>query len=201
MSLLCEYALTPDVFDTRFYPHEEVGTARLEYVKDVFLEEALVRNLRDGEWLSVFRDHDRPWHPRWTELLKKLVKQNRFRKAAAARSASPTSDVEWCLEALASHKIDPLTGVVSTVRVVDEIGGDPILGRIDRLGSFHCWTSRSTSVRLARCRADYEGQLRLIMKSSNSVMFIDPHLDPSQRDISMCSRYCYWRKVAIPCRS
>ncbi len=181
MALLCEYALTPDVFDTRFYLHEEVGTARFEYLKDVFLEEALVRNLRDGEWLAVFSDNERPWHRRGTELLKKMAKQNRFRKAAAARPANPTSDVEWCLEALASHRIDPLTGVISTAPVVDEIGGDPILGRVDRLGGFHCWTERSTSVRLARCRADYEAQLRLIMNCANSVMFIDPHLDPTLR--------------------
>jgi hypothetical protein len=76
MALLAEYALIPDVFDTRFYLHEEVGTARLEYIKDVFLEEALLRNLRAGEWLAVFRNHDRPWHQRGTELLKKTMAAN-----------------------------------------------------------------------------------------------------------------------------
>jgi hypothetical protein len=180
MALLCEYALTPDVFDTRFYPHEEVGTARLEYLKDVFLEEALLRNLRAGEWLAVFRNHDRPWHRRGLELLKRMVKQNRLRLADAALPLSPSNDVDWCREALASHEIDPMTGVISTAQVVDEVGGDSILGRVDRLGSFHCWTSRSTSIRLTRCRGDYEAQLRLIMHTANSVMFIDPHLDPTQ---------------------
>lgn len=184
MVLLSEYALTPDVFDTRFYPHEEVGTARLEYLKDVFLEEALLRNLRAGEWLAVFRNRERPWHRRGTELLKKMVKQNRLRLADAALPGAPASDVDWCLEALASHKIDPITGVISTAQVVDEVGTDPILGRLDRLGSSQCWTSRSASVRLARCHGDYEAQLRLIMHTANSVMFIDPHLDPTQRRYS-----------------
>ena len=180
MALLCEYVLTPDVFDTRFYPHEEVGTARLEYLKDIFLEEALLRNLRDGEWLAVFRNHDRPWHRRGMELLKKMVNQNRLRLADAALPVAPASDVDWCLEALASHIIDPMTGVISTAQVVDEVGADPILGRLDRLGSSPCWTCRSTSVRLARCLGNYETQLRLIMHTANSVMFIDPHLDPTQ---------------------
>jgi hypothetical protein len=112
---------------------------------------------------------------------KKMVKQNRLRLAAAALPAAPASDVDWCLEALASHQIDPLTGVISTAQVMDKVGTDPILGRLDRLGSAQCWTSRSTSVRLARCHGDYEAQLRLIMHSANSVMFIDPHLDPTQR--------------------
>jgi hypothetical protein len=181
MVLLCEYALTPDVFDTRFYPHEEVGTARLEYLKDVFLEEALLRNLRSGEWLSVFKNHDRFWHRRGMELLKKMVKQNRLRLADAALPAVPASDVDWCREALASHEIDPMTGVISTAQVVKEVGPDPILGRIDRLGSSLCWTGRSPSVRLARCHGDYEAELRLIMNSANSIMLIDPHLDPTRR--------------------
>lgn len=180
MALLYEYAVTPDVFDISCYPHEEVGTARLEYLKDVFLEESLVRNLRADEWLAVFGNRDRPWHRRGMELLKKMVKQNRLRLADAALPAVPASDVDWCREALASHEIDPMTGVISTAQVVDEVGGDPILGRLDRLGSAQCWTSRSTSVRLARCHGDYEAQLRLIMHSANSVMFIDPHLDPTQ---------------------
>ena len=184
MALLCEYALTPDVFDASFYPHEEVGTARLEYLKDVFLEEALLRNLRNGEWLAVFRNHSRPWHRRGMELLKKMLKQNRLRLVEKALSEAPRSDADWFHEALASHGIDPLTGVISTFPVVDEIGGHPILGRVDRLGSFDCWTSRSPSVRLARCHEDYKAQLRLIMNSANSCMFIDPHLDPTQRRYS-----------------
>jgi hypothetical protein len=184
MALLCEYALTPDVFDTRFYRHEEVGTARLEYLKDVFLEEALLRNLRAGEWLAVFRNHERPWHRRGTELLKKMIKQNRLRLAVAALPAVPESDVDWCLEALASHKIDPMTGVISTAQVVDAVGAKPILGRLDRLSNSPCWTSRSASVRLARCHGDYKAQLRLIMQSANSIMLIDPHLDPTQRRYS-----------------
>lgn len=181
MVLLCEYAVTPDVFDTRFYPHQEVGTARLEYLKEVFLEEALLRNLRAGEWLAIFRNQGRPWLRRGMELLKKMVKQNRLRLADSALPATPASDADWCREALASHEIDPMTGVISTAPVVDDVGTDPVIGRIDRLGSSPCWTCRSTSVRLARCRPDYEAQLRLIMRTANSVMFIDPHLDPTQR--------------------
>lgn len=184
MALLCEYAITPDVFDTRFYAHEEVGTARLEYLKDVFLEEALVRNLRTGEWLAIFRNHERPWHRRGMELLKKLVKQNRLRLAGAELPSTPASDVEWCQEAFASHRNDPMAGVISTAQVTEAVGADPLLGRIDRLGSSPCWTSRTSSVRLARCRGEYENQLRLIMQTANSVMFIDPHIDPGQRRYS-----------------
>lgn len=181
MSLLYEYALTPDIFDKSFYAHEDVGTARFEHLKDIFLEEALARNLRNGEWLSLFKNGSRPWHHRGIELIKKMAKQNRLRAAAAALPDVPGNDVEWCEEALASHGIQPLTGIITSRHIIDEIGHDSILGGMDRLGSAPCWTCRGTSVRLKRCLSDYEVHLKLIMNSANSIMFIDPHLDPTQR--------------------
>lgn len=184
MALLYEYALTPDVFDIKYYPHEEVGTARLEYLKDVFLEESLVRNLRAGEWLKVFKANDRLWHRRGIELLKKLVKQNRLRSSRAALPNSPINDAQWCHEAIASHQNESLTGIISTAQVFDEVGKNQFMGRIDRLGSSPCWTCRSSSVRLARSHSEYETQLSLIMKSANSVMLIDPHLDPTLKRYS-----------------
>lgn len=179
MPLLYEYAITPDVFDASSYAHEDVGTARLEYLKDVFLEEALLRNLRSGEWLLQFRDTARPWHRRGLEMLKKMAKQNRFRRAAAALPHSPQNDADWCREAVASHQLDPLTGIIATSPVLDEVEATPMLGRIDRLGGAPCWASRSPSVRLNRSPGDYESQIRLIMNCAKSIMFIDPHLDPS----------------------
>jgi len=181
MSLLYEYALTPDIFDKSFYAHEDVGTARFEHLKDIFLEEALARNLRNGEWLSLFKDSSRLWHHRGIELIKKMAKQNRLRAAEAALPDMPGSDVEWCKEALASHGIQPLTGILTSRHVIDQIGSDSLLGNMDRLGSAPCWTCRSHSVRLKRCFSDYEANLKLIMNSANSIMFIDPHLDPTQR--------------------
>lgn len=181
MSLLYEYALTPDIFDKSFYAHEDVGTARFEHLKDIFLEEALARNLRNGEWLSLFKNGSRPWHHRGIELIKKMAKQNRLRAAAAALSDVPGNDVEWCKEALASHGIQPLTGIITSRHIIDEIGHDSILGGMDRLGSAPCWTCRGASVRLKRCLLDYESHLHLVMNTANSIMLIDPHLDPTQR--------------------
>ncbi len=73
MALLAEYALTPDIFDQSFYSTEEVADIHLQHLKEALLNEGLVRNLRDGEWLRLFSNNDRPWHIRGKELLKKLV--------------------------------------------------------------------------------------------------------------------------------
>lgn len=180
MALLYEYAVTPDVFDVGSHSHEDVGTERFEYLKEVFLQEALLRNLRAGEWLCALKNNERPWHKRGMELLKKVVTQNRLRLAEKALETAPASDADWCREALASHKISPLTGVITTAMVADDVGPHPMLARIERLRSSQCWSSRTPSVRLARCQAAYEDQVRLIMHCANSLMLIDPHLDPSQ---------------------
>jgi hypothetical protein len=180
MALLCEYAVTPDVFDIASYSNEEEGTARFEYLKDVFLEEVVLRNLRNGEWLSFLKHNERSWHRRGKELLMKMEKQNRLLLSENALPVAPSNDVGWCREALASHEINPSAGVISTVKVANDIGPNPILARIDRLGSSPTWTARSSSERLARNEADYEEQLHLIMKCANSVMLIDPHLDPTK---------------------
>ena len=180
MTLLSEYALTPDVFDTECYPHAEVCTARLEQLKDVLLEEALLRNLHNGDWLDVFKTSDRQWHRRGLEILKKLIKYNRLRLTSSELPGVPECDAEWCQEALASHRNTPLTGVLSTSNVFEQVPADPFLGRIDRLGSYPGWTNRGTSVRLLRTLQDYKEQLWLVLGNANSVMFIDPHLDPSR---------------------
>ena len=181
MSLLYEYALTPDIFDKSSYAHEDVGTARFEYLKDIFLEEALARNLRNGEWLALFKGSSRLWHHRGIELIKKMAKQNRLSSADAASLNTPSNDIEWCKEALASHGIKPLTGIITSRHIIDEIGPDSILGGMDRLGSAPCWTCRSISVRLKRCLSDYESHLHLVLNTANSIMLIDPHLDPTAR--------------------
>jgi len=184
MTLLAEYALTPDVFDSRSYSNEELGSVHLQHLKEALLNEALVRNLRNGQWLDVFNDNDRPWHRRGKELLKKLVQQGRLRLCNSVLSDEPTTDHAWCREALASHHSLPLNGIVATRVVASRFQDEPLVARIDRLPSASWWARRSSSVRLARTAAEYTRHLHLLLKCANSIMFIDPHIDPTRRRYS-----------------
>ena len=49
MSLLADYALTPDIFDTDSYSNEDVCRAYLDLIREPMLTEGLVRDLRKGE--------------------------------------------------------------------------------------------------------------------------------------------------------
>ena len=181
MPLLADYAITPDVFDVTSYSTAGECEARLETIRDAMLSEGLVRDLRDGEWCALFRSDDRPWHRRGTELVKKLAKQGRLVRHESELPDPPAHDRHWCAEALATHAAQPFTGgVIVTESVKNEYNGQAVVSRIDRLRGARWWMARSPSVRLTRTRADYETQLDPVLRCSNSIIFIDPHLDPAK---------------------
>ncbi len=180
MALLAEYALIPDVFDATSYSNTEVAGIHLQHLKEVMLSEGLVRDLRNGAWRRVFDWDGRPWHLRGKELLKKLVVQKRLRLCPSCCPQDPSTDSEWCREALDSHEALPLTGIVVTNTIAHEFHGEPMVASIDRLPGVPWWAERSSSVRLSRTHEAYEEHLRLVLQCANSIMFIDPHLDPDE---------------------
>ncbi len=179
MPLLAEYAITPDVFDQTCYGSDEIGAVYLQHLKEVLLSEGLVRNLRGGEWLSLLKADDRPWHLRGKELLKKLIQQGRLRLCKSCLPVYPSTDAEWCQEALSCHAVLPLNGIVATRTVADRFSSQPLVASIDQLPITAWWAGRSPSVRLRRSRAHYKENLHLVLECANSIMFIDPHIDPS----------------------
>ena len=180
MAILAEYALTPDIFDSTSYSTDEVGSIRLQDLKEVLLAEGIVRDLRDGGWSQIFTNGGRPWHNRGKELLKKLVQQKRLRRFQSVGGSAPASDADWCVEALASNGVLPLYGIVATPTVAENFKSEPLVASIDRLPSAPWWATRSQSVRLPRTIAEYTRHMRPILECANSLMFIDAHLDPTQ---------------------
>lgn len=179
MALLAEYALTPDVFDTAAYNSEEVCGVHLQVLKDVLLHEGLVRNLRSGEWGRVFESPSRHWHQRGKELLKKLRTQRRVVLADAVHPTTPQTDAEWCLEALGSHASRPLAGVIATDATAAPHAGNTNVSSVRRLANAPWWAARSPSLRLGRTLGDYEAALGVVLRHANSLVFIDPFIDPS----------------------
>ncbi|GIW53109.1 MAG: hypothetical protein KatS3mg082_2939 [Nitrospiraceae bacterium] len=179
--LLRDYAITPDVFDETSYPHPAACDAELRNLKDVLLNEGLVRDLRQGEWSRVFADDARPWHRRAKELLKKLVQQHRLVRFEAHLAGSPSDDVEWCREALGTHGVRPFTGgIIVTESVKAAFPSEALVARIDRLSGAQWWVTRASSVTLRRDMREYRIQLDPVLRCANSLMFIDPHLDPAK---------------------
>lgn len=179
MALLAEYALTPGVFDVTAYSTHEVCGIHLQVLKDVLLHEGLVRNLRAGEWAKTFDDSSRQWHQRGKELLKKLRTQQRIVFADPAAAATPQTDADWCVEALASHEARPLAGVIATDATAVPHARNAIVSSVSKLSSARWWASRSPSLRLGRTLVDYEAVLAPVLRHANSLIFVDPYIDPT----------------------
>lgn len=180
MTILSEYALTHCVFDASTYDSPDSGRAYLQNLKEALLNEAIVRDLRDGDWSRYVGREDRPWHIMGKELFRKLKTQGRLIPFPASLSNVPASDIDWCQEALSSHKDIPLSGIVASLKIAQECKKNDLIAPIQKLSSFPWWQQRSTSIRLRRNKKEYAENLNLLFRSAKSIMFIDPHFDPSQ---------------------
>jgi hypothetical protein len=181
VALIAEYALTPCLFDETAYSSAEVCGIHLQGLKEVLLNEGLVRNLHGGDWLKTFDDASRPWHHRGKELLKKLRTNQRIVVADPAAASTPQTDADWCNEALESHSVRPVAGVIATDLTALPHVGNAIVSSVGKLRSAPWWNSRSSSQRLGRTLLDYESALAPVLRHANSLMFIDPYLNPSDR--------------------
>ena len=181
MPLLADYALTPDVFDVDSYSNEEACRAYLDLIREPLLTEGLVRDLRWGEWRRLFENNNRSWYRRSKEIVKKLFTQQRLIEFESLLPTQPADDKEWCAEALETHRVLPFkAGVIATESVKNAYPEERLVARIDRLNSAPWWASRSPSVTLSRTIEDYKDNLDLILRYSNSLLFIDPYLDPTK---------------------
>lgn len=179
MPLLAEYAITPDVFDATSYSTAGECEARLDLIREPMLTSGLVRDLRAGEWSALFRSDDRPWHRRGRELVKKLAQQGRLVNYPPALTEPPLDNRSWCAEAVGTHHARPFNGgIIATKNVKDAYADQALVARIDRLSGASWWAAGSQSVRLDRTQAEYETHLDPLLRCSNSLMFIDPHLKP-----------------------
>lgn len=186
--MLSEYALIPDVFSSSAHGSPELAEARLQILKQIVLEEALVRNLRAGEWWNWIQSwwKTEDCHDKVKELLKQIGKNKRLRDVPHLRigEIEPGTPEDWLSEALVSHNHEPLTGVITLPGLAQQspYKNNKIIARIDRLTNKDWQNKRDQSnmIRIAKQTSTYLHHLKLLFQCANSIMFIDPYLDPSQ---------------------
>jgi hypothetical protein len=184
MNLLSEYALTPDVYDKSSYPSEELADCCLDLLREVLLTDGIVRDLRNGEWRVLFTDPGRVWHRHCKEILKKIIRDGRFRLFPPEIEQAPQTDEDWLEEALATNAITEFSGVITTAANASKYSGNAFVSSIYKLRQAPWWSKRGPSIRLQRKTVEYIKNLRLVFDCSRSLMFIDPFLDPTQNNYS-----------------
>lgn len=190
--LLSEYSLTPDVFDVDAYGYStsdeihkyEFCSIYLRVLLKVLSEEAITRDLCNGELIKAIYKMPTQ-HPKTKVILKTLLKERRLISGRSEEfqcfASIPENDEEWCREAIKSHNLKELTGIITTKNTKRSFD-DGIVGSIENLEESLWWKDRSPSIRLFRTTTEYIRHLKLILNHSKSLMFIDPYLNPSKNN-------------------
>jgi hypothetical protein len=176
--MIDEYVLVPDIFDPAAYSNPAFIEMCLPHLKEPLLQEALVRDLCDGGWSAFCLENAGSMHRLCKEILKKLRSSNRLRRFPQQNASAPASALEWCQEALAGHGIAPLTGIIAAHGTNQQCVSAQVAS-IERLTGTPWWQARSCSLLLERKTDAFLGALSRILQCANSLMFIDPNLDPA----------------------
>jgi hypothetical protein len=184
----------PDIFNRPGDNNSERYELELRALLNILCEEGLVRDLREGQWSEYIEkkflplgetSESDPTRERkiFEKLYQKLKQENRLRPTSPATGENPPSnDIEWCQEAIASHKDQELTAIIAS----DAVQQDPKFKRnkqlIKSVDQFlmSWWQNRSSTVRLERTTKEYLKHLQLLLSHANKIMFIDPYLDPTR---------------------
>jgi hypothetical protein len=179
--MLDEYAITPDIFNPAAYSNAAFIDMCLPHLKELVLREALVRDLCDGGWSQFCMTHSSGMHRLCKEIVRKLQLNNRLRRFPQNCPSKPISSTDWCNEGLGSSKVDPVTGVIAShITKLNFTQGE--VASIEKLTGAPWWQSRSTSASIDRKTAEYKKLLHRILMQSNSLMFVDPNLDPASHN-------------------
>jgi hypothetical protein len=179
--MLLELAVIPEVFDESAYGNPASCNFCLKVLMPILLEEAVVRDMRDGSWGRWMRKPPMKCHRATVEIIETLAKRQRLNLFPPALATEPTDSSEWCYEALATHEKVELDAIVCANSVASEYPGDKLIHSLEALPDSDWYKNRACSLRLKRQSAEYLQNLASPLNRCNSAMFIDPHLDPSRK--------------------
>ena len=176
--MIDEFVLVPDIFDPAAYSNPAYIEMCLRHLKEPILREALVRDLCAGRWSRFCDENSNSLHRLCKEILRKLSAGNRLRRFPHSGKADPSCAAEWCQEGIDSANVERLDGIIAA-HVTKEGFATSAVTSIEKLSGAAWWQARSSTKTLDRKTAEYLKVLNRILLQANSLMFIDPNLDPS----------------------
>ena len=172
--MLARFAITPGALAEAHC--SSIGALELGIgcLNDLCRSEGLFTDLREGEW-SRAADSVGPLAKRFLAFARK---EHRLIQTPRQLGAEPNADEEWLWEAQALHRTFPCRAFITHNGLAADYGDEPTVVSIERLNQSDWWAARSPAKTVARTHAAYLDTLDLVLKHANSLMFIDPHIDP-----------------------
>lgn len=171
--MLERFAITPGALSEAYCSSQAALELGLGCLNDLCRAEGLFADLRDGE-MSRSAESLSPLAKRF---LTHARKEHRLITAVPQLPTSPDGDEEWLWEAQKYHETFPCRAIVTHQTLAKDYP-DPPVASIERLNQTDWWEKRSSSRIVRRTTEDYLAALDLVLRHANSLMFIDPHIDP-----------------------
>jgi hypothetical protein len=179
MPLLCEFAITPEVFSMDSYESEHEFRLNLSILKDNLMDGGIVRNFRNGDWLKNISMENPSVHFKGKELVRKLEKQNRLKVYPKQIDVFEDIEASWIREAVSINEKYTPSGIICARDLDVEFLSNEHIKPIKELDKALWWKSSRQSIRLTRCMDSYIDNLNLLFSCVNSALFIDPYIDPT----------------------
>jgi hypothetical protein len=181
--MLSEFALIPEVLEAPRPEEAELHDAYMAQLADLLLNDGLVRDLRDGEWQRYVSQNLARLSLPAQKLLMALANSGRLRASEATELPPPQNSEQWLWEAQRSQSESPRDRKLTAVLAPHELAiaqEDDFVTSVRRLHKASWWEARACSIRLERRTGQYLQHLGPVLRHSNSLMFIDPNLDPTK---------------------
>ena len=179
MPLLAEYAIMPDIFFGGFCACNEYEEELFDQLRDVVMTQGLVRDLRNGGWSTLLKQPGSHLSPRANHFLKNIQNKGRVTFFPIQLPCVPKSDLDWCQEAIETHKAKPLSGIIATESVALNFKEYSAVSSINKLRKSGWWKPLDSDVRVQRNIGSYLEQLQPILEHAKWILFVDGNLDPS----------------------
>ncbi len=173
MKLLPEYALLHEAF--------EAERPWLAYLRDVILNDGIVRDLRVGGWFAAFRERMGRLSPMAREMVEALAKKRRL-PFPAMDNEIPITDSDWCREALATHRVRELEAIIAGSETARKFSESDLIVPVDALDEANLHDLHTDSVRPRFRMSEYVEHLELVLTAAGRLCFIDPYIDPAHRE-------------------
>lgn len=180
--MIYEFAMTPGVFDPSLCNNRDQWELQLRYLAKGIMTDGLVADLQDGHWSHFVHSQfsNGLLDLKANELLKKLRNSNRLRIRPRCLSTLCNVEPEWLSESVRSHGEEPFQGIITSHSIYQTGSHGHNIQSIERIHMSDWWSNRPCSRLLRRTANDYNETLRPILRQANSLMFIDPFIDPDE---------------------
>jgi hypothetical protein len=181
LSVLFEFAMTPDLFDASVANTDKSGGVILVELLRGIAENGLLANLHKDRWLRHVTERRTPTlspalRDKVLNCLSILHDRHRLVRHPKCITADPVSDMDWLNLALESHRKIPFHAIVLSQPLIESCNCT-----CDAFVEFFCsldsaqWSGRrKRTLTVTKSDADYRRALTTILRHAKSLALIDP---------------------------